>query len=679
MPRAVVVDLPGGGFSVLSHHRVALGRAASLVASLALIGAAVGTTAAAPPSGRATLAGSVPTWASAANFKGSTTPTDSVGFRVYLGWSDPVGAAAFAAAVSNPRSSSYGHYLTPAQFRQRFSPSQASVGAVTSWLRSQGFTIDYTPTNNLYVAAEGTVAQAAAAFSVSFGEYTVGALTLRSPESALAIPASLAGTVEAIAGLDESAVLVHPDQAPTAPPPAAFVNGTPCSTYWDQFDTNNTLTNDTPPILLPNIYGTPTPWAPCGYTPQQVRGAYGVPVAARGAGVTVAIVDAYASPTIVNDVNQWSTNRGIATLKPGQFSQVVAPGSLNRPENRRQDPQGWSSEQTLDIEAVHGIAPDAKIVYVGAPNNYQDLDAALNHVVDRHLADMVTNSYGFGGEALPVGFIKPFNDIFIQAAAEGIGVYFSSGDSADETGGNPLNAAAATPDWPASSPWVTAVGGTSIGIGATNNYVLETGWESGTSSYVSKTNSWSPPPPGAFLYGSGGGTSRLFAQPSYQVGVVPTLMATANGARAQAMRVVPDVSAIADPNTGYLIGQTQTFPDGTVKYSEYRIGGTSLASPVFAGLMADLQAAKGGPALGFANPMLYLLSTSTPSAFHDITHLANAGVVRVNLNNSVDATAGYSYRFRSFDFTTGLTIHTVSGYDNVTGIGTINGSVFFGP
>lgn len=646
-------------------------KAATALVSGMFLAALFYGTAAAAPSGRATLAGSIPSWANASNFKNSTTTSDNVGFRVYLGWTDPAGAAALAGAVSDPSSASYGQYLTSAQFRQQFSPSQANVGAVTDWLRSQGFTIDYTPSNNLYVAAEGTVAQASTAFGVSFGNYAVSGMTLRSPESALSIPASIAGTVEAIAGLDESAALVQPTRVPTAPPPAAFVNATPCSTYWAQIDTT-TPTNDG--ITLPNIYGTPTPYAPCGYTPQQIRGAYGVPDALTGSGVTVAIVDAYASPTIVSDVNTWSSNRGIALLKPGQFSQVVAPGTLNRPENRRQDPQGWAGEQTLDIEAVHGMAPDAKIVYVGAANNYRDLDAALNHIVDRHLADLVSNSYGFAGEGLPTGFVKPFNDILIQAAAEGIGVYFSSGDNADETGGIPANAAFATPDWPASSPWVTAVGGTSIGIGQTNNYVLETGWESGTSSYVSTSNSWVPAPPGEFLYGSGGGTSRIFGQPAYQAGVVPASMSKVHGSTP--MRVVPDVSAIADPNTGLLIGQTQTFPDGTAKYSEYRIGGTSLASPIFAGLMADLQQHLGSN-IGFANPMLYATFKATPSAFNDIQHIANAGVVRANFNNSIDATAGYSYRFRSFDFTTGLTIHTAVGYDNVTGIGSINGTNFF--
>lgn len=81
----------------------------------------------------------------------------------------------------------------------------------------------------------------------------------------------------------------------------------------------------------------------------------------------------------------------------------MAPGTYNHPEKGLlQDPQGWYGEETLDVEAVHGMAPAANIVYVGAPNNFQDLDAALNHVVDRHLAQIVTNSYGFPTELLLV-------------------------------------------------------------------------------------------------------------------------------------------------------------------------------------------------------------------------------------------------------------------------------------
>jgi len=131
--------------------------------------------------GRSTLNGSAPAWANSNNYKGPADPTTYVGFRVYLGWNNPSQVEALAQAVSDPKSSSYGQYLTPQQFRQEFSPSQSQVGAVQSWLKGQGFSVEYTPANNLYVSAEGTIAQAQAAFGTSFGFYSVSGLTLRSP------------------------------------------------------------------------------------------------------------------------------------------------------------------------------------------------------------------------------------------------------------------------------------------------------------------------------------------------------------------------------------------------------------------------------------------------------------------------------------------------------------------
>src|SRR5205823_14371965 len=156
-----------------------------------------------------TLTGNVPPWAKSANFKAAANPSDSIGFRVYLGWSNPSAVEALARAVSDPRSASYGHYLTAQQFRQQFAPSQAQVGAVQTWLRSQGFSVIYTPLNNHYVSAEGTVAQAAAAFRTSFGMYRVAALALRSPSSDLSLPASIAASLSGVIALDDAAHLVH--------------------------------------------------------------------------------------------------------------------------------------------------------------------------------------------------------------------------------------------------------------------------------------------------------------------------------------------------------------------------------------------------------------------------------------------------------------------------------------
>lgn len=592
-----------------------------------------------------TLHGSAPAWADSAHFAGAADPNGDVGFRVYLGWDNAAAAEALAQAVSDPSSPSYGQYLRPAQFRQQFAPSQAEVGAVQSWLKSQGFSIIGTPTNNHFVSAEGSVAQAEAAFGVQFGMYNVNGHSVRSPESDVTIPDSLASIVSGVVGLDDSAVFVTTDHIVdrNAPPTAGFRNAPPLSTYWAQQVSNYAYPSGFTDVSNPAT----APWSIVGHTPAEIKGAYGIPSTYDGAGQTVAIIDAYASPTILQDVNQWSTNRGLPTMNPGQLVQVVPPGIYNMPNNPVQGPSGWYGEETLDVEAVHGMAPAAKIVFVAAPNNYRDLDEALNHVVDMGLAQIVTNSYGYPTELLPRGYVKPLEDTLIQAAAEGIGVYFSSGDNGDETS----RFGAATPDWPAVSPWVTSVGGTSLGVDQNNQRAIETGW--GTSTYKCDMTTLACSRQG-WLYGAGGGVSQLFAPPSYQAGL---------GFSGRAM---PDVAALADPQTGLLIGQTQTFPNGTY-YDEYRIGGTSLSSPIFAGIMALLDQKSGHPH-GFANPLFY----ANASAFYDVLSVKTA-VARRNFNNGVDASAGVSDFLRTFDDYSGSpTQHTGPGWDNVTGLGVPN-------
>src|SRR2546428_716993 len=309
-----------------------------IVASIALLGSVIPALAA--PSPRATLAGNVPPWAKSANFKAAANPSDSIGFRVYLGWNNPTAVEALARAVSDPRSSSYGQYLTPQQFRQQFAPSQAQVNAIQNWLRSQGFSVVYTPQNNHYVSAEGTVAQAAAAFGTSFGMYRVAGLTLRSPSSDISVPASIAGSISGVIGLDDVAQTVHTNHIkadPNAPPSPVFLNAPPLADYWGQL---------TAPYANP-YGGGALPYVPRGYTPQQVKGAYGLGnTLLTGSGVTVAIIDAYASPTIQQDLDQWSANRGMPSTN---ITQVVAPGTYNHPERGlRQDPQGWYGAESLD-------------------------------------------------------------------------------------------------------------------------------------------------------------------------------------------------------------------------------------------------------------------------------------------------------------------------------------------
>lgn len=158
-------------------------------------------------------------------------------------------------------------------------------------------------------------------------------------------------------------------------------------------------------------------------------------------------------------------------------------------------------------------------------------------------------------------------------------------------------------------------------------------------------------------------------QPSYQRGIVPDALAQANGKHR--MRTAPDIAAVADPNTGFLVGQTQTLPDGSLGYDEYRIGGTSLAAPVIAGVQALAQQAQHGRPLGFANPAIYARYGS--SKYHDVTdHPLGAGrdlaVARVDFTNGFDAADGLLTSVRSLGKDASL--KAVKGYDDVTGVGT---------
>jgi subtilase family serine protease len=160
---------------------------------------------------------------------------------------------------------------------------------------------------------------------------------VRSPSSDISIPSSLGSIVASIVGLDESAAFVEPNHVvdTNAPPAAGFRNAPPLSEYWAQLFSPYAF-----PTGFTDLPFSTVPWTVKGYTPAQIKAAYGIS-GYDGAGQTVAIIDAYASPTILQDVNQWSTNRGLPSMNASQLVQVVPPGIYNRPENPKQDPQGW--------------------------------------------------------------------------------------------------------------------------------------------------------------------------------------------------------------------------------------------------------------------------------------------------------------------------------------------------
>jgi len=623
---------------------------AVVVAALSLLLA--GSALAAPA--RTKLTGNRPAWAASAQRMGSVASNQQIDFQVFLNWRDSATLDSFARAVSNPRSAQYRQYLTPAQFRARFSPAQGDVDALSSWLKSQGMQVTGTPANRHWTNARGTAGEISQAFGTSLGLYRYRGSQYRSPDGDLSAPSSVAGLVAAVTGLEDADVAT-----PRAAPPVAFVNAPPCSTSWA-----DTLASD-----QPMAFGSTQPYAPCGYTPAQLQGAYGTAGAISrgldGSGQTVGIVDAYAAGTIEQDANRYSADHGLPSVN---LSQVWATPNLDNKSGADAShcagPAGWYGEETLDVEAVHAMAPKANIVYSGGLNcSGPSLLAAVTTILDGGLAQIVSNSYGDLGEGATAKEVAAEDAAYKQAAVQGIGLYFSSGDDGDETDNLP----AASADFPASDPWVTAVGGTSLAVGPENNYLFETGWGTGKSTLTD--GAWTPDPPGAFLYGGGGGTSKLFGQPNYQVGVVP---ASLSGSGASAMRVVPDVAAVGDPNTGMLVGETQTFPKHSVAYGTYRIGGTSLSSPLFAGIMALADQAAGAPH-GFANPALY--ANYGTSAFRDVTPSnGKLAVVRNDYNNGVDGSAGITTTLRSLDHDSSLA--TATGYDNVTGVGTPNGASF---
>jgi subtilase family serine protease len=627
----------------------------------------VGGLAAAMPAaaadGPATIPQSHPQWATPNTKVADVAAGSQVTFRVYLRTRNEAGAEALALSVSSPTSSAYGHYLSTAQVKAQFAPTSAQVSSVRGWLGSAGFGIDSVPSNNAFIEATGTAAQVDKAFNVQLGNYSVQGSTLRAPNTDLSVPASIAPNVVGVLGVDQAENLMKPmlDAGSTpsvVPPPDGFRNARPCSAFYGQkIDTTD-----------PKFQGKTLSYAPCGYVPSQLRGAYGIAGAVQsgvsGRGVTVGIVDAFGSPTLFSDAAQYAhLNDPAHPLLASQFTQQVATPTPGLEDPSQCDAAGWYGEQTLDVEAVHAMAPGAHILFVGGADCEDlTLDDSLNSIVAAHSADLVSNSYGDLGEDLPADEIQAFHQIAVQAALEGIGLYFSSGDSGDEV----ANIGQPEPDFSASDPFVTAVGGTSLGIDKHNNISVQTGWETGKSVL---TNGAFPAP--AFTSGSGGGTSRVFAEPAYQRGVVPDALARQNQTGNNRGRVVPDISMVADPNTGFLVGETQTFPTG-VQYDQFRLGGTSLASPLMAGMMADADQLDHFHH-GFINPLLYHFTAHT-NAIHDVLP-ENTGVVRVDFANNVDASGGLITSVRTFNDPDQV-IHTTRGYDDVTGVGSPNGLLF---
>ncbi|HEY2576625.1 MAG TPA: protease pro-enzyme activation domain-containing protein [Streptosporangiaceae bacterium] len=624
----------------------------------------------------------VPLWATA-KADGGTAAADlgpakvgaPVAARVYLAGSDSRGLRAYATAVSDPRSGLYRHYLTPAQVQRWFGPDRQQVAAVRSWLTLAGLRV--TAVTPRYLAVTGTAAQAGRAFGVVWHSYRVtSGLPNQGTRVATTLQQAPAPTARVTApGLTGAAVLtVAPTetgipgyadtaQGPlrTAPTTGATVAGNPaasqppCSGYYGQRMATT----------QPKAYGKTAPYAVCGYTPQQLRSAYGVPSGLTGKGENVAIVGVARTPTTPQDVATYARRHG-QPLRPGQFTEDFPPGL---DATCKTEPSRFA-EDFADVELVHAMAPGAGLRYLAA--KCDDDGEALpildgyTAVTDRDSASIVSSAWNarYNEATLSPGLVAAYEQIFQQGAAEGIGFYVDSDDEGNNSSVSPTHRP--TVSFPDVDPWVTGVGGTSLAIGPHGRYEWEAGWGDHLARLSSGRKTWSNPP-GRFVGGGGGGTSTVFGQPSYQRGVVPSALSHTRGSIA-AMRVVPDIATDASLGTGMVAGVTVSLKHGQpASYHEFSFAGTSSSVQLIAGIQADAQQAAGGRAIGFANPAIYA-RYGTP-AYHDVTGSPLGRGTRLDAvgpgRTTVPSTA-------PFLITMGMdqNLAATPGYDDVSGVGT---------
>lgn len=333
------------------------------------------------------------------------------------------------------------------------------------------------------------------------------------------------------------------------------------------------------------LVNTSVPATSVTYTPSQIQSAYGFNrISNNGSGQTIAIIDAYDDPTIQADLARFDTQYGIAA--PPSFRVLSQTGSTtNLPGT---DPtKGWETEEALDVEWAHALAPGASIVLVEA-NSASDADlfAAVTMAANLPGVSVVSMSFG-GGEFSQEAF---YDSVFTTPAGhQGVTFLASTGDNGAPGG------------FPAYSSNVVAVGGTTLTVDSSGNYVSESAWS-----------------------GSGGGISQYESQPTYQQGIVR---------QTTTKRAIPDVSFDADPNSGVVVCNSFTYGTSNPWIT---LGGTSFSAPAWAAIIAIADQGRAQNGLGTLDgatqtlPMLYQLSQSTPSAFHDITtgnngHAAGTG------------------------------------------------------
>lgn len=407
------------------------------------------------------------------------------------------------------------------------------------------------------------------------------------------------------------------------------------------------------PVAFPGaaIFTCQVPKAfPVCYDPSQIRTAYNIQALLdggfTGAGKTIVIVDAFQSPTLVQDLNVFITVFGLGSMNGlggshnaglPAFTQI-APDGLTPFDASNADEVGWSGEMTLDVEWAHAIAPGANIVLVLAKSD-QDADilSATKYAVDHRLGDVISQSFGEDESCVSSSIASQQHKVFVEATLKNITLFASSGDDGAALPTCDGSSFVKGVSSPAVDPLVVGVGGTSLQAALVCNTCGTPGTYEGETVWNDEFGA------------SGGGYSVLYNKPFYQ------LLAVKGSKRA-----VPDVAYNADVATGVLVAWSQGDPAQVG--SIYIFGGTSAGSPQWAALLA-LADQRAGYDLGFINQGLYLMQLDRrlyPASLHDITSGNNSVVVTDSNGNPLPIT-GYS---------------AGPGWDAMTGVGSPKGIYF---
>ena len=380
------------------------------------------------------------------------------------------------------------------------------------------------------------------------------------------------------------------------------------------------------------------------YDPAQLQGAYNLsPLLTKGdngKGETIVIIDAFGSPSIAADLKTFDASFHLAA--PPSFT-IIAPEGKIPPFTSSPTRASWAEETSLDVEWSHAVAPGANILLVETPVNetegkagFPQIVAAENYVVSHKLGQVISQSFGSTEELFTSGEILKLRSAFTAAQTAGVTVLAASGDSGATSASNIAGTTYYTHrvnSWPSSDPLVTSVGGVHF-------YLNSKGQETQAPAVWNDTALEGSPAAG------GGGDSEIFARPAFQNSV-----ASAVGAS----RGTPDVSMSASVDGGalvYLGGEI------TGLAGFYPIGGTSEASPEFAGIVAIADQVA-GRSLGYLDPALYAMGAAN-----------DPGLVDLKRGNN---TVSFSQDRKSYTVTG---YNAVAGYDMASGLGTVNAADF---